>query len=295
MRKSNSSERDPAGEERRTTYQMRLADAAPDTLIFIDERAIYFRSGFEQPQDIQLATGHFETRLKEKAQDCPTCRVLHNLLSGCRAYRFHDTSPQASIRSHHHNEDDHYLRHDAGNLGPCLYALERTRPYFYRRAVETVRQVFPAFGNFRLAPGAANSRCALLNWHERDQSDRLFGPRQLSDGSLRFMTLATLFLQPPEKLPNVTVLDEPELGLHPCAVNVLAAMAKAAAASVQVVLATQSPRLADAFEPRQVVVLETEDSAGTRCRWLSPNGPAQWLEEHSLGELWEKNHFGGLP
>lgn len=284
---------DADGGERRTTYRMRLGDAAPDTLIFLDERAVYSHSEFAQPQDILLGSGHRESRLKDRADQ--TCRVLHRMLSGCRAFHFHDTSPQANIRRHHYIEDDRYLRHDAGNLGPYLYALEQTRPDCYRRLVETVRLVFPAFGDFRLAPSAAEAHHVLLKWHEKDRSDQLFGPHQLSDGSLRFMALATLFLQPPEKLPNVIVLDEPELGLHPYAISVLAAMVKAAAARAQVVLATQSTRLVDEFEPHQIVVLETEDGAGTKRRPLNPSDLAQWLEEYSLGELWEKNHFGGRP
>ena len=161
--------------------------------------------------------------------------------------------------------------------------------------METVRLVFPTFGDFRLAPSTTDPNKILLNWHEKDRSDHLFGPHQLSDGSLRFMALATLFLQPPEKLPNVIVLDEPELGLHPYAISVLAAMVKAAATRVQVVLATQSPRLVDEFEPHQIVVLETEGSAGTKRRPLDPSSLAQWLDEYSLGELWEKNRFGGRP
>ncbi len=287
---------DSAGDERRTTYRMRLGDAAPDTLIFLDERAVYSHSGFAQPQDILLGSGHRESKLKDRAdQGNETCRVLHLLLSGCRAFHFHDTSPQANIRKSRYIKDNRYLRHDAGNLAPYLYALGQTRPDCYRRLVETVRLVFPAFGDFRLAPDAAKTRQVLLDWHEKDRSDYLCGPHQLSDGSLRFMALATLFLQPPERLPNVIVLDEPELGLHPYAISVLAAMVKAAATKVQVVLATQSPRLVDEFEPHQVVVLETEGSAGTRRRPLNPSGLAQWLEEYSLGERWEKNLFGGTP
>ena len=287
---------DPAEGERRTTYLMRLGDAAPDTLIFLDERASYYRSGFPQPQEIMLGSGHRESQLRKEADSGQTtCRVLHQLLSGCSAYHFHDTSPQANIRKNHYIEDARYLRHDAGNLSAYLYALERIRPDFYRRIVETVRLVFPAFGDFSLAPGATNARDILLNWHERDRSDHLFGPHQLSDGSLRFMALATLFLQPPEKLPNVIVLDEPELGLHPYAITVLAAMVRAAASSVQVVLATQSARLVDEFEPHQIRVVEAQGDSGTRCRPLDPANLAEWLEDYSLGDLWEKNRFGGRP
>ena len=285
-----------AGGGRRTTYHMRLGDAAPDTLIFLDERARYLRSGMPQAQEVNLESGHRESRLKEAAEEGnATCRVLLQLLSRCRAYHFHDTSPQANIRRSHYIDDARYLRHDAGNLSAYLFALAQTRPDCYRRIVETVRLAFPAFGDFRLAPSTASTQEILLNWHEKGRSDHLFGPHQLSDGSLRFMALATLFLQPPEKLPNVIVLDEPELGLHPYAIGVLAAMVRAAASDVQVVLATQSTRLVDEFEPHQIAVLETEDGAGTKCHRLDPSNLAKWLEEYSLGDLWEKNHFGGRP
>ncbi len=287
---------DLAAEERRSTYRMRLGDAAPDTLIFMDERALYVRSGWPQPQNIMLGSGHRESHLKEEADKGQrTCHVLLQLLSRCRAYHFHDTSPQANIRRNHYIDDARYLRHDAGNLAAYLYALEQTRPDCYRRIVETVRLVFPAFGDFSLAPTAISKRDILLNWHEKDRSDHLFGPHQLSDGSLRFMALATLFLQPPDKLPNVIVLDEPELGLHPYAISVLAAMVRAAASTVQVVLATQSTRLVDEFEPHQIRVLEVRGTSGTRCRPLDPSDLAKWLEDYSLGELWEKNRFGGRP
>ena len=283
-------------ETRTSTYRMRLGDAAPDTLIFLDERALYHRSGFPQPQDIVLGAGHRESKLKQEADNGQTtCQILLELLSRCRAYHFHDTSPQARIRSSHYIEDARYLRHDAGNLGAYLYALKNTRPDSYTRIVETVRLVFPTFGNFNLAPSTTNDRTILLNWHEKDRSDHLFGPHQLSDGSLRFMALATLFLQPPERLPNVVVLDEPELGLHPYAISVLAALVRSTAATTQVVLATQSSRLVDEFEPHQIVVLETHGASGTKCHRLNPSDLAEWLEEYSLGELWEKNRFGGRP
>ena len=187
------------------------------------------------------------------------------------------------------------FRDDAGNLAAYLYAMEQTRPDCYRRIMETVRLVFPAFGDFVLGPSAANSRDILLNWREKDRSDYLFRPHQLSDGTLRFMALATLLLQPPEQLPNVIILDEPELGLHPFAISVLAAMVRSVATQVQVVLATQSTRLVDEFDPRHIVILEAEGEAGTKCHRPNPADLAECLQEYSLGELWEKNHFGGRP
>jgi predicted ATPase len=109
------------------------------------------------------------------------------------------------------------------------------------------------------------------------------------------MALATLFLQPTEKLPSVIILDEPELGLHPYAISVFAGLVKSVAASSQVVLATQSTRLVDEFEPEQIAVLELDEQAGTRCKQLDAHKLSEWLEEYSLSELWEKNIFGGRP
>lgn len=285
-----------ATEERRNTYRMRLGDAAPDTLIFLDERVNYLRAGFPQPHEIMLGSGHGESRLKEQADaGNETCRVTLRLLWSCRVYHFHDTSPKANVRRNHYIGDAQYLRDDAGNLAAYLYALQKARPDCYRRIVDTVQLAFPTFGDFHLAPSATDTRDILLNWYAKGRSDHLFGPHQLSDGTLRFMALTTLFRQPSEQLPNVIVLDEPELGLHPYAISVLAGMMRAAATRVQVVLATQSTRLVDEFEPHQIVVLETEDGAGTQCHRLKPSDFETWLEEYSLGELWEKNRFGGRP
>lgn len=282
------------GRRTTTTYAIRLGDAAPDTLIFLEERARYHRSDFQTPQDILLGAGHRESRLLDREDD-DTCRVLLRLLRECRSYHFHDTSSVADVRRHRYIGDNRYLRADAGNLAAYLHLLERTRPDAYRRIVDAVRLVFPAFADFSLAPSPTNDQEIVLNWREQGRADHLFGPHQLSDGSLRFMALATLLLQPSAELPNVIVLDEPELGLHPYAINVLGAMVRAAATQVQLVLATQSPRLVDEFEPGDIVVLEAAAGSGTKCHRPKPGTLAAWLEEYSLGELWEKNHFGGRP
>ncbi|MDE2985795.1 MAG: hypothetical protein OXU69_13905 [Gemmatimonadota bacterium] len=121
-----------------STYRMRLGDAAPDTLIFLSERALYHQATYPVPREVSLEGGHRESRLREKASEGDsTCRVLLALLSGCRSYQFHDTSPQANVRRSRYIEDASYLRDDAGNLAPYLYALRETRPDSYRRIVDT--------------------------------------------------------------------------------------------------------------------------------------------------------------
>lgn len=284
---------DGALEKTTTTYHMRLMDAAPDTMLFAEERVEYHRAGYAQPERLLLGSGHGESRLQEKRDEgSKTCDMVLWLLSLCRGYQFHDTSFRANIRKSAYIEDNRYLRDDAGNLAAFLHGLERTDLECYRRIEETIRLAFPAFGGFDWGPRTTDPNKILLNWHERGH-EYLLGPHQISDGTLRFMALATLFLQP--RLPNVIVLDEPELGLHPSAIVVLAALAKSAATRVQVILATQSTRLVDEFKPSQIAVLEADAKSGTQYKRLDEEALTEWLEDYSLSELWEKNLFGGRP
>lgn len=277
-----------------TTYQIRLMDAAPDTMRFAEERVEYHRADHPKPQSVLLGSGHGESRLQAKADaGDKTCSVLLWLLRYCRGYQFHDTSFRANIRKSAYIEDSAYLRDDAGNLPAFLYAMSSSNVECYRRIEDTIRLVFPTFGGFSLRPQATNPNGILLNWHQRDHAEYLLGPHQISDGTLRFMALATLLLQP--DLPNVVVLDEPELGLHPSAIVLLAALIRSASKRTQVILATQSARLVDEFEPIQVAVLEADPDSGTHCRRLDSNELSEWLKDYSLGELWEKNLFGGRP
>ena len=281
------------GEGKTTHYKIRLADAAPDTLIFTDERAIFHEEGHPKPQDILLGAGHKESQLKESKKK--TCRVLFYMLSQCRVYQFHDTSPTARIRKKGNIEEASYLLSDAGNLAAFLRILQKSHSDHYQRTVDTVRLVFPFFGDFVLEPSPDNDKYILLNWREKGRPDYLLGPHQLSDGTLRFMALAALFLQPSSELPSVIIIDEPELGLHPYAITVLAGLVKSVSVERQVVLATQSTRLVDEFEPDQIVVLKPDKESGSKCERLKPDKLSEWLEEYSLSELWEKNIFGGRP
>jgi predicted ATPase len=151
----------------------------------------------------------------------------------------------------------------------------------------------PDFADFILEPSQLNEREILLKWTHKGR-DYEFGSHQLSDGSLRFVALATLLLQPEEKLPLLIALDEPELGLHPAALEVLAGMARAASLHGQVVFATQSSVFLDDFEPEDVVVVNSRSGASEFKR-LSSEELAAWREEYTLGEIWEKNVVGGGP
>jgi predicted ATPase len=117
----------------------------------------------------------------------------------------------------------------------------------------------------------------------------------LSDGTLRFICLTTLLLQPKSLLPDTLLIDEPELGLHPFAINLLADMLQEAAESKQVIVSTQSVELLNAFQPEDVVVVQREEDASVFKR-LDKAALSDWLaDDYSLGELWKRNILGGRP
>jgi predicted ATPase len=141
-------------------------------------------------------------------------------------------------------------------------------------------------------PAAGDESAVRLDWV--DERDQVFGPHQLSDGTLRCIALFTALAQPVETLPSFLTIDEPELGLHPAALHLLAGLVRSTSAHCQILLATQSPALLDLFEPHEIVVTERKDGS-TELRRLDPNALATWLEDYSLSELYDKNVLGGRP
>jgi len=223
--------------------------------------------------------------------------AVRECLGRCCVYHFHDTSPESRIRQTADRDDNLALHSDGGNLAAMLYrfrsaAAEGERVAYYR-IVETFRQLAPWFGEFVLEPDPRNPEKIRLRWRDKG-SEVVFGPHVLPDGALRAIALITLLLQPREMLPRLIVIDEPELGLHPFAINALAGLVAAAACHCQVILATQSVSLLEHFDPEDVVVVERQHGASTFNR-LPLDDLKEWLEDYSLGELWQKNVIGGGP
>lgn len=285
-------------------YYLRLVHAAGDTLIFAEERLDFQRSGKTIWKTKALGAGHRETLLEQAVEDERLhargttnvgfmATVTRCLLTHCRVFHFHDTSDTARVRQSCYIEQNRHLAPDAANLAAVLYRFKIKEPLAYRRIVETIRLILPAFDDFVLEPQKLNPRNILLDWRARGTNYE-FGPHQLSDGSLRAMALTTLLLQPKEELPDVIILDEPELGLHPYALNLLAALLKSASVHCQLLVATQSVMLLDEFEPKDVIVLDREGHESILSR-PDPDKLKDWLPEYTLGEVWGKNVIGGGP
>ena len=218
---------------------------------------------------------------------------IRRRLDSWRVYHFHDTSEFAPLRKTADVHDRHALRADGANLPAFLLALRETHPRTYTLIRRAVQFILPFLDDFVLRPFGKRGDAVRLGWTHRN-SDESFDVRSLSDGALRFIALATLFQQPSELRPGVFLLDEPELGMHPAAINLLAAMVRSASAEGQVVLTTQSPILLDYFAPEDLIVCRRENGE-TRTRRHDSEALAVWLEDSSLGELWEQNYLGGRP
>jgi predicted ATPase len=187
--------------------------------------------------------------------------------------------------------DNRVLHPDASNLAAFLYLLQETKSDYYRYIVETIRLVAPFFDDFVLRPNPFNENKIMLEWQEQG-SETTFDATYLSDGTLRFMCLATLLLQP--DLPATILIDEPELGLHPYAITVLANLLRSAATQTQVIVSTQSVPLVNQFVPEDIIVVDRQDGQSTFER-RSTKDLADWLDEYGVGDLWEKNLLGGRP
>ncbi len=274
-------------------YEVKLVPSKNDTLIFSEESCWFQGFGYKKPYIEFLGSGHKETKLNEevkKARKTISGHVLDSLKSW-KVYHFHDTSDQAEVKKTGDIEDNRVLRPNASNLAAFLYLLSERYPQYYKRIVSTIRLVAPFFDDFVLRPSRLNPDKIQLEWKEHN-SDAYFNAHSLSDGTLRFTCLATLLLQP--QLPTTVLIDEPELGLHPYAITMLANLLQSAATKTQVIVSTQSVPLVNQFSPEDIVVVNRGDEQSTFQR-LDADSMEHWLEEYGLGDLWEKNVLGGRP
>ena len=206
-------------------------------------------------------------------------------------YQFHDTSDASRFKQRWDIEDCARLRSNGGNLAAILLRLEREDVQRYDWICRQIGRILPVFDRFDITDDYGK---VLLRWKPKG-SDKTIGAHLTSDGSLRFFALVTLLNLPPQMLPDVLLLDEPELGLHPAAVELIGQMILDVGRERQVIVATQSPALVDVFDLDQVIVMDLEDGQ-TKARKLDSAEYQQWLaDDYTPGELWNMNLLGGRP
>lgn len=214
----------------------------------------------------------------------------NNILSNIQVYHFHDTSDSSPLKSIVNKDDNLFLRSDGANIAAMLKLVYDKHPEYYRLIVDTVRMVVPDFHDFVIR----DTEFITLEWFNKNNVDIPWKAHYLSDGSLRFIALAILLLIPTELQPQTIIIDEPELGLHPSAINIFSGLIKRAANERQVIISTQSPALLANFEPQDIIVVDKKDKSSEFKR-LNKEDLNTWLEDFSLPQLWDMNVIGGRP
>lgn len=256
-----------------------------DGLVFKKEYLIY-----NQDKGGNISTYRNEANIKKTNND----RAPHvkKYLESYRKYHFHDTSKNSPFNQMSHIENDIYFLYEEGkNLASYLYCIKNEDIKIYNRIIKTIQSIAPFFSDFFFQPNADGY--LRLQWQDKFSSI-VYGANDLSDGTLRFIALTTLFIQP--KIPQTIIIDEPELGLHPFAITKLAGMIKGAASKgIQVIVATQSADLVNHFNPEDIITVDQIEGE-SHFKRLQPEELSHWLEEYSVGELWQRNILtGGQP
>jgi predicted ATPase len=270
-------------------YRFKLVPTADETFVIHNE-AKYDAGGTSGWQD--LGSGHTRPELlkdKDRRGGRNVSSSVYEAISSWKIYHFHDTGKSAPMRRSETVDDTAYLRFDAANIAPFLLELKHSQPDAYQQITDTVRLVAPFFDDFILKPTPQEK--VRLRWCQKG-ADYPLKPCHLSDGTLRFICLTAALLQPDP--PSTVIIDEPELGLHPYAIVILAEMIQAASRKTQIIVSTQSPALVDCFSPENIIVAARKKGASVFQR-LNEHELSEWLKDYSLGDLWRKNIISGGP
>lgn len=270
-------------------YEFRLIPMPDETLV-VNFEYDYWNGRGDKTKDYDK--WHYNSPVTPYRKD-NSARAGHirRYLKSFKVYHFHDTSESSAMKLSGPVDDNGYLKEDARNLAAFLYLLQEKHPSHFHRIEMTVRSIAPFFERFDLKPRQLNTDQIKLEWKEQD-SDMYLDAHNLSDGTLRFIALATLLLQPTP--PKTIIIDEPELGLHPFAIQKLAALLQKASATSQVVVSTQSVEFVNQFDPEDVITVDRDEGQSVFHR-LERADLEHWLDSFALGDIWQKNVIGGQP
>ncbi len=272
-------------------YSFKLRSSRDNKLFFEEESTTLDKTKDDYINLTSLITqskGATESGLQEKKDGIG--KTVSEYMNSFRVFHFHDTSKTSKMRKPAQVNDNMYLREDASNLPAYLYWMQEKHPTNFKKIERIVKSVAPFFEKFKLNPDRLNPDMIRLEWQEK--GDAYFNAMHLSDGTLRFIALATLLLQP--EAPQVIIIDEPELGQHPFAINKLAGLIKKASVKTQIIISTQSVNLVDNFDPEDIITVDREDNQSVFKR-LSSEELKEWLNEYNISDLWNKNVIGGRP
>ena len=275
-------------------YRFKIKPGPSEDWALTDEARYYERgmSGWWGLGDSQDGQSLLVKEATGKSRDAQYSEPVYESISSWKIYHFHDTSGTAAMRHKEIVQDNKTLRFDASNIAPFLLRLKREDKERYEEILQSCKLVIPYLDDFLLdVEHYGPEKKVELSWRAKG-SDYPMQPYHFSDGSIRFICLATALLQPDP--PSSLIIDEPELGLHPAAISILAELIQNASKRTQIIVATQSPALIDNFSVEDVIVVSRKDGASMFER-LNEKDYRAWLESYSVGELWSKNVISGGP
>jgi len=252
------------------------------SFIFTSEGLWYDKNPFiKNPMEISS----FGNEAKIKMHSSPRADYIRKYLNSFKKYHFHDTSKNSPFNQLSNVQNDIYYLYEKGNnLAAFLYSIQQTNRIVYGKILNTIQSIAPYFSDFFFQPNSENF--IRLQWKDK-YSNMIYGVNDLSDGTIRFIALTTLFMQP--NLPETIIIDEPELGLHPTAISKLSGMIKSVASkNCQVIIATQSTDLISHFNPEDIITVDQINGESTFSR-LNSETLGQWLEDYSIDDLWKRN------
>ncbi|WP_370449578.1 AAA family ATPase, partial [Aquimarina sp. AD10] len=282
--------RDSLNSSDSNSYYFKLIPTEDNSLFIETEGSGYRASWDNDTSDYFYVSDRKESHIKDSGSYRD--KYLRYYFESFKIYHFHDTSSSAPLRSSCQINDNIILKENGSNLPAFLYYLQKRHQNNFKRIEKTINSIAPFFERFELKPDRLNPEQIKLEWIEINQPDSYFNATHFSDGTIRFIALCTLLMQP--NLPKTILIDEPELGLHPVAIKKLAGIIRKASAKTQVIISTQSVTLVDNFDPNDIITVDREENQSVFSK-VNENNLTNWLEDYSLGDLWSKNVIKGQP
>jgi len=236
--------------------------------------------------DIELAIFQVRDRNKYTAP----WAVLRELQGGV-FYRDIDVGPESQVRQSALVRPGILLLPNGSNLSSALYSIQQEYPDVWGEILEILKTAYPGFAKITVPAGGGDGK-VHLRWFEEPYEKEGVTANLLSDGTLKFLCLIAILMSPDP--PPLICIDEPELGLHPDWIKLVAEMMQSAAARTQLIVATHSPQIVAGLDPEQVIVTEKIDGETNLTR-LERRDLDKWLKEFNLSDLWLAGHFGGRP
>ncbi len=213
---------------------------------------------------------------------------LRRILGSASQYHVLDVGPRAPVKLPQQMKPATLPGADGEDLVSYLYYLREGDPDRFESIQDSLAAAFPDFEGLSFPPVAAGM--LAMTWKDKNFAKPLY-MNELSEGTLRFLWLVSLLQSP--SLSTITMIDEPEVSLHPELLSLLADLMREASQRTQLIVATHSDRLIRFLRSEEVVVMDIGEDGLATATWADKMDLEEWLAEYSLDEVWRMGRMGG--